>query len=298
MNTMPPKKPFILEVRANEYTMRGGNVNVPWTPDEIVADAVACAEAGAAIYHFHARMPDGKPDHRLQTYQYIIRRIKEQSNILVHPTLGAIALAGTAQERLANVEALCADTATKPHFAPLDMGSTNADIRDPESGRFITEDKVYTNTTKTLKHFATRMPQLGLKPYVMSWSVIYTRQIEAFMAMGLIDEPVYLAFNLAEGHSVAGHPGTIRGLTSLLDFLPPGRVEWTTCVHGGSMIPLLGAICQLGGHASIGLGDHPYSELGGQPVNAEVIRWAGGFVRMCGRVPATPAQAKELLNIS
>ena len=98
---------------------------------------------------------------------------------------------------------------------------------------------------------------------------------------------------------MAGHPGTIRGLTSLLDFLPQGRrIEWTACVHGGSLVPLIGAICQLGGHASIGLGDHPYIELGSQPSNADVITWAGEFVRMCGRAPATPNQAKELLNIS
>lgn len=294
---MTNHKPFILEVRANEYTMRQGSPKVPWSIDEIVADALASAEAGAAIYHFHARTLDGAPDHRLETYQEIIRRVKAQSDILLHPTLGAIALAGTAQERLANVEALCSSDLTKPHFAPLDMGSTNADIRDPATGHFVTEELVYTNTTKTLKHFARRIPELGLKPYVMSWSVIYTRQIEAFLAMGLISEPVYLAFNMAEGHSIAGHPGTVRGLTALLDFLPPGRrIEWTACVHGGTLIPLLGTICELGGHASIGLGDYPYRELG-TPGNAEIVRWVGQFTASCGRPLATPAQARDILQI-
>jgi 3-keto-5-aminohexanoate cleavage enzyme len=291
------QKPFIVEVRANEYTMRGGNVNVPWTVDEIVADALACAEAGAAIYHFHARLADGSPDHRLETYREIVRRIKAQSDILVHPTLGAIAVAGTAQERLANVEALCADAATKPHFAPMDMGSTNADILDPLTGHFGTDELVYANTTRTLTHFSKRIPELGLKPYVMSWSVIYTRQIEVFLQMGLIQEPVYLAFNLAEGHSVAGHPGTVRGLTAHLDFLPAGRrIEWTTCVHGGPLIPLLGTICEHGGHASIGLGDYPYRELG-TPGNADIVRWVGQFTAACGRPLATPSQARELLQI-
>src|SRR5690349_20339170 len=98
---MTNHKPFILEVRANEYTMRQGSPKVPWSMDEIVADALASAEAGAAIYHFHARTPDGAPYHRLETYQEIIRRVKAQSDILLHPTLGAIALAGTAQDRLA-----------------------------------------------------------------------------------------------------------------------------------------------------------------------------------------------------
>jgi uncharacterized protein (DUF849 family) len=36
---------------------------LPITPDEIVAEALAAAEAGAAILHLHARNPDdGRPD--------------------------------------------------------------------------------------------------------------------------------------------------------------------------------------------------------------------------------------------
>ena len=53
----------IIEVRANEYTMRDGNPNVPWSAEELGRDAAACEAAGASIYHFHARCPDGTPDH-------------------------------------------------------------------------------------------------------------------------------------------------------------------------------------------------------------------------------------------
>lgn len=50
--------------RINEYMMREeGNPHVRYTPEEIAADAVACREAGASIVHFHARQPDGAPEH-------------------------------------------------------------------------------------------------------------------------------------------------------------------------------------------------------------------------------------------
>lgn len=40
--------------------------HLPITPDEIVTDAMAAAEAGAAILHLHARDPEtGRPDHGL-----------------------------------------------------------------------------------------------------------------------------------------------------------------------------------------------------------------------------------------
>jgi 3-keto-5-aminohexanoate cleavage enzyme len=52
-------KKLIIEVRINEYEMRQANPHVPWTAQEIAADAAACREAGASIVHFHARTAEG-----------------------------------------------------------------------------------------------------------------------------------------------------------------------------------------------------------------------------------------------
>jgi len=80
---------LIIEARINKYMMREqGNVNVPYTPDESAANAVACRAAGAAIVHFHARKPDGTPEHCAEVYVRTIRQIRGSSDILVHPTLG------------------------------------------------------------------------------------------------------------------------------------------------------------------------------------------------------------------
>jgi 3-keto-5-aminohexanoate cleavage enzyme len=43
---------LIIEARVNEYMMRAqGNPHVPYLPEEIVADALACRKAGASIVH-------------------------------------------------------------------------------------------------------------------------------------------------------------------------------------------------------------------------------------------------------
>jgi 3-keto-5-aminohexanoate cleavage enzyme len=49
--------PLIIEAAINELTQRGENPNVPLSVDEVVADALTCAVAGASIVHFHARDP-------------------------------------------------------------------------------------------------------------------------------------------------------------------------------------------------------------------------------------------------
>ena len=184
--------PVIIEVRANEYAMRDENSNVPWSPEELGRDARACEEAGAAIFHFHARQADGSPDHSAKGNAEAIRAIRRNCELLIHPTLGWATLDATAQTRLAAIEELCADPATKPDFAPMDSGTVNVDLFDPNSLTFRTTSMVYRNQTETLMHFAKRIPELGLKPYVTSWNISFTRQIDAFLrAIGTQSESFY-----------------------------------------------------------------------------------------------------------
>ena len=122
---------LIIEARVNEYMMREqGNSNGPYTPAEIAADAVACRNAGASILHFHARKPNGEPEHGADSYADTVRRIRQSSDILVHPTLGYATLDKPAEERLAHILEMAKDPATGPHIAPLDTGSVNVDASE------------------------------------------------------------------------------------------------------------------------------------------------------------------------
>jgi uncharacterized protein (DUF849 family) len=48
-------EPLIIECSLNEQVTKAQNPHVPISPAELVADALAAAEAGASILHFHAR---------------------------------------------------------------------------------------------------------------------------------------------------------------------------------------------------------------------------------------------------
>src|SRR3989442_13007689 len=47
----------IIEVSLNEAAMRVQNPHVPYSPNECADDALRCADAGAAVVHWHARDP-------------------------------------------------------------------------------------------------------------------------------------------------------------------------------------------------------------------------------------------------
>jgi len=290
---------LIIEARVNEYMPREqGNPNVPYSTEEIAADAVACREAGAAVVHFHARKPNGAPEHAAESYAETVALIRQRSDILIHPTLGYVTLDASAESRLAHVLDMAQHPDRAPHLAPMDMGSVNVDRYNAQARRFETSDLIYRNSTATLTYFAEELRGAGLKPYLVSWNIGFTRYMSAFLDMGLLDEPAYLCFCLTDNTFLGGHPGTLKGLQAHLDFLPvERRVEWTGCNFGGNLFALAAAIISQGGHISIGLGDYPYPELG-RPTNPELVRRIVDIAHELGREVASPAEARQILAMN
>ena len=288
---------LIIEVRANEYTMRDDNPNVPWSAAELAEDAAECRQAGAAIYHYHARQADGAPETSAAANAEIIRAVRAVApDVLVHPTLGWSKVNASAPVRLGPIEELCADAATKPDFAPMDMGSTNVDLFDRQTKTFLSDSTVYRNPTETLMHFARRIPELGVLPYVVSWNIGFSRQIEAFLTAGLLRDPILLCIIMTDGKLIAGHPGSLPGLQAHLEFLPRRhKIQWIACNYGGDLFPLLGTIISEGGHVSIGLGDFGYRNLG-TPRNADLVRFVVQVARNMGRAIASPQETRAMLT--
>ena len=289
---------LIIEARVNEYMMRDqGNPHVPYLPEEIVADAMACRKAGASIVHFHARKPDGNPDHDFESYAQTVAAIRRRSDILVHPTLGDVTLEASPEKRLAHILEMMKDPATGPHLAPADMGSLNLDIYNPQARRFDTHERIYKNSTGTLAYLCENMKRAGVKPYLTCWNIGFTRCAAVLIDLGIVEEPAFVSLILTDNSFLGGHPGTLKGLQAHMDFLPADRrIVWTVVNYGGNLLSLASAIIATGGNISIGIGDYTYPELG-QPTNAELVERVVAIARDVGREIATPDEAKGMLGI-
>jgi 3-keto-5-aminohexanoate cleavage enzyme len=246
---------LIIDVRINEYTLRDNNPHVPYSPEEIANQALECWREGASILHYHARDPKtGVPSSDVKLYAEVARRVKEKSDMLIFPTLGAWTLPSPAA-RIAHIVEMAKDPTTKPDLAPLDIASSNVDMFDATAKRFTTDEVVYINTTKTLQYFAETLKAAGVKPMQGLWNISSIRTTQAFVEMGLFQEPLYMEIGLTEGGVLAGHPGTVKGLEAFLDFMPHNlRHEWAVVCYGGNLLPLVGAAIERGGHIAIGLG--------------------------------------------
>jgi len=291
-----PAAPLIIEARLNEYTMRNANPHVPWTPSEIAADAEACRRAGAAVVHYHPRSPDGSVDLSYQTSEAIVRNIRARTDVLIHPTLGAMMQVQDPHQRLSTIIELT-HNGYRPDFAPIDVGTSNADLLAPDMTRFATTDVVYLNATSSLQVFADTLRRLGIKPYLHVWNLVQLRVAAVLHRLGYLDGPLWAGLCLSGDDAPIHHPPTPGGIAAYVDNIPEG-LPIILSVNGFhcDVLDLAPAIIASGGHLAIGLGDHHYANRG-QPNNAELVVEVARIAQRMGRPIASPADTVAILGI-
>ena len=286
------KKKLIINVRLNEWEVRGPNQNIPYSAEEIAEQAAQSREAGASIVHVHARGPNGEKSHSPETYSEIVRRIRAKCDILVHTTLGNVDLEGDEEERLKHV------LASRPDIATIDIGSTNMDRYDAQKGAWQTSNKVYANSIEHCIHFANTMKSIGVKPSVGIWTVSFMRTTALFLDLGLLDSPALAIIPLCGGGRIAGHEATPAGLEAFYHALPSGdRLQWCVCTKHANIFPVAAHAIAYGGHVAPGLGDYQYAELG-CPTNTDIVARITAMSRDMDREVASPADAREMLNMN
>lgn len=290
---------LIIDVRLNEYTMRDANPNVPWSAEEIGADAAACVAAGASIVHYHARdAATGAPSNATADYAAAARAIRDACDAIVMPTLGANTVTDL-DARIGHVESMADDPATRADLVPLDLASLSLAIWPEGSEQVLGDELVYYNPVATLKTLAARAQSVGARPMAAIWNVGSLRLLEALVRTGVLPEPTFAELFTTEGGLIAGHPGTPAGLQALIDFVPAGLdCPWAAACYGANALGLAEQAIEQGGHVAIGLGDYPYPELaGGKPTNADVVAAVVEIAARHGRSVASPARARARLGL-
>ncbi len=288
----------IIEVRQNEWARREWSPHTPYSPEDIAADALDCANAGAAIVHYHARdAVTGAASVDLAVYAETVRRIRaKRPDLIVMPTLGMDASASP-RDRIAHIAAMAQDPATKPDLAPIDMACTSLDYYDGKTRQFRWTDRVYVNRTGDWILYAETMRSVGVRPAAILWHIGSIRATRALVEMGVLDTPLWCELVLTEGGILDAHPGTMRGLEAYLDFLPADDGwPWAVLCFGGNLLSLATAVMERGGHIAIGVGDYSYPHLG-CPTNAELVERIAKLANLVGRGVATPDEARATLRL-
>src|SRR5215470_13452871 len=171
--------------------------HLPVTPEEITAEALAAAEAGAAILHLHARDPQtGKPDQTPEAFARFLPRIKQATNAVVNLTTGGAPYM-TVAERVKPAETF------KPEVASLNMGSMNFGLF-PMLNRFKTfkhdweaqalensRDLVFRNTYKDIEFVLSTLGGAGTRFEFECYDTGHLYNLAHFFERGFVKPPLF-----------------------------------------------------------------------------------------------------------
>lgn len=274
-------EPLIIEVAINELASRDLNPNIPYSIDEVVADAIACARAGAAIVHLHARDAQTGEQRWFDTqfYREAFAAIRAECDALMYPTQP-----GSGMDRCPHVIEL-ADEGLE--MATVDVFSRHSNAfegDDPDPNLAV---------MRALRDRGVSF-SMGVR------EVGHLRKLQRYRERGLLDDHLHLKIFLDE--ELVGPTPDARGLLMFLDHVAPGQTcDWfTTLYRGRADGQCFRRLCMLaaamGGHIRTGLGDMPVLDGKGTHTNVDMVEMAADLARRAGREVATAAHARAILT--
>lgn len=289
--------PLIIECRSNDSDYRNDNPHCPYSPQEIVREAVRAWEAGAAIFHWHGRDPvNGEWISDVDVYLETIQGIREQTDLIVNPTLNYATKHSHVGDRIKHILAANNDPALGVDMVPVEFGSLNIDFWNPQTKQFQTTDRVHISSRAYMQEVLQILKDNNIFVSTVCWDVGQIRTARCFQEMGLLSRQTLWEFVFTGEIMPSGILPTLPNLQAVVDSIPTGD-PWLVMCWNGDVMKLAAWAITMGGHVGIGLGDDPYLRLG-KPHHGELVDKVVKMAHTIGREVATPAQAREMLKMS
>lgn len=254
------------------------NKAVPYTPQEIADAAYASWQAGAAVVHLHMRDSNGEGTMDKERFKESIRLIRahKDCDVIINCTSsGCINL--TEENRL-------------PHFREI----SDIEVGSLDIGSFNWADGfIFDNNPLFLKKICNVYNENDVKPEVEIFDMGMLGNAKHYIKNGYIKNPMWCQLVLGV---LGGMEATVDNLLYLVRHLPEGTL-WSALGIGTAHLPIMYATLALGGHIRVGLEDNLYMSRGKKATNPLMVERAVRVVREFGKEPATPAEAREILNI-
>jgi uncharacterized protein (DUF849 family) len=282
----------IIEAALNGATRPQRNPNVPITPEELAADALACIDAGAAIIHQHDAEGGVSAAHTAEQsaamYQIVLA---ERPDAICYPT--ATFLPEIA-DRWGHNRLLAEAGLIRMAYADpgsLNLGST--DISRP--GR--ASSFVYQNSFADWQHKVDGCEEWKLAPSIACFEPGFVRLVTAYHDAGRLPAGAFTKFYFGGGGPfLFGLPPDGWALDTYLRLIGDRGLPWAVAVLGGDCVAsgMAAAAVERGGHIRVGLEDHDGAD---RPTNVELVHQAVAVIEDAGCHPATPADAATLLGM-
>lgn len=278
---------------------------LPVTPEEIADQAIAAAQAGAAILHLHARDPsDGRPSADPAHFMAFLPQIRAGCDAVINLSTGGSAVMPL-EERLAGPKA------AQPEMASLNMGTMNFALY-PMLGKdrdwlhdweepFLrnSDDLIFRNTPRDIAGvLQTLGRERGARFEFECYDVGHLYMLAHFAERGLIEPPFFIQFVMGVLGGIAAEPVHLNHLKETADRLFGADYMFSVLAAGRQQMPMAAISAGMGGHVRVGLEDNLFIERGVLATsNAQQVEKVRGIVEGLGREVATPDAAREMLRL-
>lgn len=277
---------------------------LPWTCDQIAEQAIAAAEAGAAILHLHARdQKTGAPSIDPADFAPFLARIRQATDAVVNISTGG-SLTATIQQRIAPARTF------SPEMCSMNMGSLNFSFHglaarypawkfDWEKAYVEgSEGNIFRNTFRDIREAAETLAPHRIKFEHEIYDVGHLYNLKHMMDQGQFQAPVFLQFVLGILGGIGADTENLVFLKRTADKLFGDQYRWSVLAAGAAQIPLAVTASQMGGHVRVGLEDSLFISRGELALsNAQQVAKVRRILEDLGHAIATPDEARDLLAL-
>lgn len=272
-----PAKLLVTVAPTGAETRKEDCPQLPTTLEELVETAQRCEAAGAAMVHVHIRDDEHRPSLDLGRLTATVDALHEATDLVVQVSTGG-SVHDPLENRLRVLDA-------QPDSCSLTMGTTNfGDEVFSNPWPFVTELYRLSQEREIVPEF--ELFDLGhvaaLHRLLDKYGLPYGGRVHVDLVMGV----------------PGGMPGTADALVAAVNALPDAVTSWSATGIGRSTLAVALASLSKGGHLRVGMED-VLTLARGVPVehNEQLVSRAVELGRLAQRVPMTPAEARDLLQI-
>ncbi len=277
--------------------------HLPITPDEIAAEAIAAAEAGAAMLHLHARNPQtGQPSQDPELFRQFLPRIKQSTDAILNITTGG-GLGMSLDDRLAPARTF------QPEVCSMNMGSVNFNIsgagakisdwqHDWEKPYLdMTKDFILSNTFAQIERAMTVLAEQGTRFEFECYDVGHLYNLAHFVDRKMVEPPFFIqgVFGILGG--LGPDPENVMHLKSTADRLFGEDYIFSALAAGKHQMRLVTLSALLGGSVRVGLEDSLYAGKGQMATsNAVQVAKIRRILEELSLTIATPDDARAMMQ--
>ncbi len=279
--------------------------HLPVTPDEIAADAVAAAEAGAAILHLHARDPEtGRPTGDPAIFMEFLPRIKQQCNAVVNITTGG-------GQGMSVDERIAAAVRASPEMTSLNMGTMNfglfpmlnryKEFRHPWEREHLEKsvDFIFRNTFGDIERILKELGEgHGVRFEFECYDVGHLYTLAHFLERGLVKPPLFVQTIFGILGGIGADPENVMHMKRIADKLFGDAWRWSILAAGRHQMPFLTMAATMGANVRVGLEDSLYLGKGAlAPSNAAQVAKIRRILEELSLEIATADEARAMLGL-